>query len=153
MSHIKTEINNLFKNPKVYQLFSNSDGGQGLIDSEVDRYFSFEELEEFLNIVESNAFVSFLESHKQYHNLSEFFKRFSKRVQEVFFKYQDGVSYESILKMVKDNKQEILRKYSPMMSKEAQLTFTKDFIIKHKEIKTNTYEQVKDFFENPVSWV
>lgn len=153
MSHIKTEINKLFINPKVYLLFANSDGGQGIIDPEIDRYFSFEELEELVFILQSQQMFDFLSKYSSHDNLQQFFKRIRKRVSETWNVYSNAVDKENLLTLVKNNKDSILKKYNTLPSKEAQLTFVKAFIDKHKEIKSNTYEQVKDFFENPVSWV
>lgn len=154
MSHIRTQIDNLFPNYKVGELFSNSDGGQGVIDAEIDRYFSFEQIEECLIILTGDRYLKFLRDHDNHSNLKQFFKRLEKRMREILSIYQESITNEYILNLVNKNKPEIIKKYPNISSsKDAQLFFAKEYIKKHKELKDNTFEQVKDFFENPVAWI
>lgn len=113
MSHIRTQINKFFSDGKVLNLFANSDGGQGRIDPEIDRHFSFDEVESIIQILDSDPFLTFLRNHDSHCNLQQFFKRLSKRLTEIQETYEYSKENEYILKIISLNKDAIHKNTLP----------------------------------------
>lgn len=153
MSQIRTQINNIFLNSKVGDLFADSDGGQGVIDLAIDRHFTFEEIEECLECLSSSSFRTFRNNHQSYSNLQQFFLRLQKRMTEIQNQYDQSKENEYILNLIIEKKGEIRKKYPHLSNKHSQEMFVVEYLKKHQELKDHTFEQVKHFFENPISWI
>lgn len=153
MKEIKADLLKLFQNNTVLDIFSNSDG-QGLIfTAEIERKLSLDEILELEETLFSPDLQLFIIKYSDYPNIQNFINFFAVRVAEIAEQYRESGKMETPLTVATNNVKKISKKFPNKSSLDACKEFIELYQKKHKELGSYSFEQAKDFFDNPVAWV
>ena len=95
----------------------------------------------------------FLSKYEASHGLSEFFKKFEKRCEDVYTFYDEKKTVEYLNEMLELNKDSICKKFPHLSELDSKMKYAENYLKQHKQIYNNTYEQSKDFLNNPTAYL
>lgn len=150
----RKDIVDLFQNEKVGEIFSNSEGGQGLIVIEIERSLTFIEINEIVSSVDLVNIKKTQDIIEQtYPFSSRFIEKFLSRIVELNQMILNMESDEFILSLINENKDKIHDYFLKQKRQDSFKEFLSLYLKKINETKGMTYFDSKRFILNPLNTI